>query len=408
MRDTPKGMRPHIVLAGRRNAGKSSLLNAISGQNAAIVSANPGTTTDPVEKTMELLPYGPVVFIDTAGIDDIGGLGKMRIERSINAAALADMAIIATDGCQWGDAENFLVDYFTRLKIPFLIARNKIDKDDSNSVSFPAGIAVVPVSAKSGQGIDNLRKIICEKLSQGQTDNKFLVSDLLPESGLAVLVVPIDSGAPKGRLILPQAQTIRDCMDNGKFCMVTTDRTYPQIWKELAGKPDLVVCDSQVVREVAAQTPKDIKLTTFSILMARYKGDLVMFAKGARKLGQLKPGARVLVQEACSHHPQKDDIGRVKIPALLRKISGGDLEISFAAGRNMPLEDTECDLVIHCGGCMLTSAQMARRQNFSEKKGCPMTNYGIAISYAQGVLDRALEPFPEAKAAFGGGNVESV
>lgn len=402
MRDTPKGLRPHIVLTGRRNAGKSSLLNAITGQNAAIVSVNPGTTTDPVEKTMELLPYGPVVFIDTAGIDDTGDLGKMRIDRSINVIALADMAIIVTDGCQWGDSEKFLADYFTRLHIPFLIANNKIDTGDCNSVVFPAEIPTVPVSAKNDLGIDNLRSIICENLSKGQSDDKYLVSDLLPESGLAVLVVPIDSGAPKGRLILPQAQTIRDCMDNEKFCMVTTDRNFPRVWKELARKPDLVICDSQVVKEVAAQTPNDIKLTTFSILMARYKGDLAMFAKCARKLGNLEPGEKVLIQEACSHHPQKDDIGRVKIPALLRKIAGGDLEISFAAGRNIPLENTEYDIVIHCGGCMLTSAQMARRQKFSENKGCPMTNYGIAISFAQGVLDRALEPFPEAKAVYDG------
>lgn len=402
MQDTPKGLRRHIAILGRRNAGKSSLINCLAGQEIAIVSEHAGTTTDPVEKTMELAPLGPVVLIDTAGIDDVGDLGEKRVARTLAILRRADLAVIVAEGDVWSDYERELARRLDEEHIPYLIARNKADlgplpgNDWRNKSGIRKGVPVVDTAALSGAGKD---EVIASLAAIAEAvEERSILADLVPEKGVAVLVVPLDSGAPKGRLILPQAQAIRDCLDWQRICMICTEKDYPEVYKKLAAPPDLVVCDSQVVHLVAAQTPEAVPLTTFSILMARFKGDLTSFARGAAALEKLKPGDTVLIEEACSHHAQEDDIGRVKIPRLLRKLAGGDLDIRHRQGKEIQAYDPEIKAIIHCGACILTRRQMCQRQGNSG--GIPMTNYGMAISLAQGILRRALKSFPDALAAF--------
>ena len=406
LNNMPKALRPHIALFGRGNVGKSSLLNALTGQRLAIVSDRPGTTTDPVEKALELAPLGPVVLLDTAGLDDSGELGAERVRRSLDILRRCDLALLVTAGADWGEHEMRLAADLAAHGIPFAVARNKwdlMDADADKAAARPAELAadvpVIEVSAATGFGLDALRAAL-QGLVPAEAEAPPLVGDLLPDQGLVLLIVPLDSGAPKGRLIAPQVQTIRDGLDSRKLCLAATAEDLPAALAALERPPDLAVCDSQVVRQAVAGLPADVPLTTFSILMARLKADLPALARGAAALTRLRPGDAVHIQEACSHHPQKDDIGRVKLPRLLRKLAGGELDLSWSAGKAFQEYDAKWRAVAHCGGCMLTRTQMLARLRAAEAAGCPMTNYGMAISLAQGVLERALSPFPEALAAF--------
>ena len=410
IQNTPKSLRLHIALFGRRNVGKSSLLNALVGQRLAIVSDTPGTTTDPVEKAVELAPLGPVVFLDTAGLDDSGALGEERVRRSLDILRRCDLALLVAAGADWGEHEARLARDLTANGIPFAVARNKRDLPEFDENARPPGLAdavpVVDVSAVTGFGLDSLRAVLQGLVPAEAEETPPLVADLLPERGLLLLVVPIDAGAPRGRLILPQVQTIRDSLDNRKLILVATAEELPAALAALKRPPDLAVCDSQVVHAAAGGIPPEVPLTTFSILMARLKADLPALARGAAALAKLRPGDAAHIQEACSHHPQKDDIGRVKLPRLLRKLAGGDLRLSWSAGKAFRDYDPEWRAVVHCGGCMLTRAQMLARLRAAEAAGCPMTNYGMAISLAQGALDRVLTPFPDALAAFRKGTAD--
>lgn len=398
MQSVPKGLRRHIALVGRRNAGKSSLLNAIARQRVAIVSDVAGTTTDPVEKTMEISPLGPVVLIDTAGTDDTGELGEMRSSGSLAILRRADLAILVADA--WEEPERELATTLGKSGIPWLIARNKSDLATRiDSGLYPADVPVVDVSAKTGTGIEELLENLARLVREEDKPDKLLAGLIAPGS-VVLLVAPIDSGAPKGRLILPQMQAIRECLDDNALCMIVTEQEFERALAALAGEPSLIVCDSQVVRQIAEKAPQSIPLTTFSILMARFKGDLNAFARGAAAIAKLKPGDRVIIQEACSHHAQKDDIGRVKIPLLLNRIAGGELNFSHYQGKELVDYDGDAKLVTHCGACVITGRQMRVRQEDAEKAGIPMTNYGMTISLCQGALQRALAVFPEALAAY--------
>lgn len=403
MMDTPKGLRRHIAIMGRRNAGKSTLMNALARQTVAIVSPQAGTTTDPVEKTMEIAPMGPVVLIDTAGIDDEGEIGRQRIERSRSIQARSDIAVLVTDGEIWEDPEQELARSLIGQKVPFVVARNKMERNGSalekwrRETGLPEDITIVDISARENIGLERLVKALAG-LDVEESGAKPLLADLLPPGGLVLLIVPLDTGAPKGRLILPQVQAIRDCLDGGRICMVSTEKEGPGAIARL--KPDLVVCDSQVAGAAARMTPKDVPFTTFSILMARNKGNLAEFAAGAAALEKLRPGDTVLIEEACSHHAQKDDIGRVKIPALLNKMCGGGLNIRHHQGKEPGAYGEDIKAVVHCGACVITRRQMLVRQAGAGRANIPMTNYGMAMTLGQGILERALEPFPEALTAW--------
>ncbi len=400
MHDTPKGLRLHIALFGRRNVGKSSLLNALSGQRVAIVSDIPGTTTDPVEKTLELAPLGPVVLWDTAGLDDTGELGRQRVRRSLEIMPRLDMALLVTDS-HWGATESLIAVQLRKKNIPFAVIWNKADINPCKCArpeNLSEDVPCLRASSRSGEGLDDIRAALEELAPQSMSPP--LVSDLLPDQGMLILVVPLDSGAPKGRLIMPQVQTIRDSLDGRKVCMVCTVHDLPAALSHLKQAPDLVVCDSQVVHTVDKKVPQHIAMTTFSVLMARFKGDLSFFSDGAAALTRLKPGDKVLIQEACSHHPQQDDIGRVKLPRLLQKLAGGQIECRISAGKNFAEYEPDLAVAIHCGGCAITRRHMLTRQRAAAAAGCPMTNYGLAISLAQGVLSRVLSPFPDALRAF--------
>jgi len=404
MNEAPKGMRLHIGVYGRRNVGKSSIINAMVGQNVSIVSAIPGTTTDPVEKTMELLPLGPVVFIDTAGIDDEGYLGEMRIMRTIRTIQRTDIALLVIDPNGWGTFEERLVALFREHNIPFAVVFNKTDlaQPDQDILNFLKKQNIPCIGVSALHGID--RHCVKECLSALAPDDWFqeprLVGDLLAAGDLAVLVVPIDLGAPKGRIILPQVQTIRDILDSDAWCIVVKERELPDALRRLHTPPQLIVCDSQVVLKVVGDAPAKVPVTTFSILMARFKGDLIGFAEATAAIGALQPGDRVLIAEACSHHPLADDIGRVKIPRWLCHYVGGKLTIDVCAGKDFPDDLSPYQLVIHCGACVANRKAMLSRQLHAQRQGVPLTNYGMAISYLQGVLERTLAPFPAALQAF--------
>jgi 2-iminoacetate synthase len=404
MQDTPKGLRRHIGVYGRRNVGKSSLINAMVGQDVSIVSEVPGTTTDPVEKSMEMAPVGPVVFIDTAGIDDEGALGALRIKKTARCLERTDVAILVAGPEGLGTFETMLIDLLRQKGTPFCVAFNKTDLADPSTSDIERlngeQIPWAAVSAATGTNIGALKAKIARLAPEGGMPDPQLLGDLLRPGDLAILVVPIDLGAPKGRLILPQVMAIRDALDADAFCMVVKERELKTALGALATKPRLVVCDSQVVLKAAADTPPDIPLTTFSILMARLKGDLVKLAEGAAAINCLRPGDRVLIAESCSHHPLADDIGRVKIPRWLRQYAGGDLKVDSMAGSDFPDDLTPYALVVQCGGCMSNRKQMLSRLQRAADQGVPMTNYGVAISLVQGVLPRALECFPAARAAF--------
>jgi [FeFe] hydrogenase H-cluster maturation GTPase HydF len=408
MDNTPKANRLHIALLGRTNVGKSSLLNLMLGQDIAITSPVAGTTTDVVEKAMELLPIGPVLFLDTAGLDDVSELSGARLQKTAKVFDRADVIILVAEADAWTNYEETVLSEARKRKIPFLIVVNKIDlrKPTSewlNRLTQKAG-KVLTVSCRDESErqayLDALKQQLLGKAPADFIVTPSLIGDLLPPGGFAVLVVPIDLQAPKGRLILPQVQTIRDTLDNDAAAVVVKERELAATLANLKNPPSIVVTDSQAILKVTADVPKEISVTTFSILFARQKSDLAVMAAGAAAIDRLKPQDRVLIAEACSHHALEDDIGRVKIPRWLRQYVGGDLQIDVASGRDYPDHIQEYQLVFHCGACMINRREMLSRLRKAQEAGVPVTNYGVAISFLQGVLKRSLAPFPHALAAF--------
>ncbi len=404
MNNTPKSLRLHIAIFGRTNVGKSTFLNMLSGQDVSITSPLPGTTTDVVEKTMELLPIGPVVFLDTAGLDDRSELGALRIKKTRQVFDRADIVVLLVEPNIWEEYEETVVSECKMRQIPLIVVINKLDvRAPSREFLLrfeEMGIKFMQVSCLDTESRDSYIGLFKELLIQVCPADLFrtpsLIGDLLPPGGVAVLVVPIDLQAPKGRLILPQVQTIRDALDNDAACLVVKEREYPYLLSCLAQPPDIVVCDSQVVLKMVADTPDNVKCTTFSILFARYKGELSELVRGVLKIDELRQTDKVLIAEACSHHAIEDDIGRVKIPRWLRQYLGFDVKIDVYSGKDYPDNLEEYKLVIHCGGCMLTRRQMLFRLQKAIDRGVAVTNYGICISFLQGVLERVLSPFPYA------------
>ena len=398
MQNTPKGFRIHIGIFGRRNVGKSSLLNTITRQQVAIVSEFAGTTTDPVEKPMELLPLGPILFIDTAGIDDVGALGKLRIKKTQQVFDRTDIGIIVTEANIWGEFEEKILTELKKRNLPIVIALNKIDicSPSQKIVSMfnnQDNIKAITISTKTNTGILDFRQALLDSAPDEFINNPAIVHDLVPQNELAVLVTPIDKEAPKGRLILPEVQTIRDLLDGQAFCVVTQLHQLKQAFESLKKLPKIVVTDSQCFKEVAQIIPKNILLTSFSILYSRFKGDLISQANAAMTIGKLKPGDKILVAEACSHCPIQDDIGREKIPRWLQQHIGGKLDFHTVQGLDFPEDLNTYKLVIHCGACMFNRRLILNRILQCKKAGVPITNYGLAIAYSLGIFDRALEPF---------------
>jgi [FeFe] hydrogenase H-cluster maturation GTPase HydF len=404
MNGAPRGNRLHIALFGRRNAGKSSLLNALTRQDVAIVSEIAGTTTDPVEKPMELLPIGPVVFIDTAGIDDCGALGDLRVQKTRGVFDRADVAIVVAAEGAWGDFEASMLRELQERKTPHVVVFNKADLGSPSAETrqrlAESHTRLVETVATQGTGLLDLREALIELVPKDILDPPAIAADLVPAGELAVLVVPIDMEAPKGRLILPQVQTIRDLLDNDAYCMVVKERELRDALDRLRRPPALVVTDSQAFLRVAADTPRSVKLTSFSILFARHKGDLVEFVRGAMSIDKLQASSRILICEACTHHPIGDDIGRVKIPRWLRQYTGSELEFAHYQGHDFPSDLSGIDLVVHCGSCVHNRREMLSRILKCRRAGVPITNYGLTIAYTLGIFERALEPFPSALAAF--------
>jgi [FeFe] hydrogenase H-cluster maturation GTPase HydF len=403
LNETPRGSRLHIAIFGRRNAGKSSLINALTNQNIAIVSEVPGTTTDPVYKSMEILPIGPVVLIDTAGIDDVGSLGTLRIEKSLAVLAKTDLLLLLIDPSgEAGEYEEGIILKAKENKVPVIVVVNKRDLYPALSVKeYEArfNLPVILVSALTKEGIHEL-KMAMVKSAPKDWVSPTILGDLISPGDTVVLVTPIDLAAPKGRLILPQVQTIRDILDNDAIALVVKERELKAALSGLKEKPRLVVTDSQAFLKVAADTPKDVMMTSFSILFARYKGDIKALAEGARAVEDLVPGDKVLIAEACTHHRVEDDIGTVKIPRWLRQIVGGALDFRWASGHELPPDIKDYKLIIHCGACMINRKEMLHRLMAGQMAGVPMVNYGVLIAYVHGVLKRALMPFPEARAVF--------
>lgn len=394
---TPSSDRIHIGIFGRRNAGKSSVINAITSQNLAIVSEVKGTTTDPVLKAMELLPLGPVVIIDTPGLDDIGALGELRIEKAYQILNKTDIAVLVIDGTAGVTDEDLAILKRIRDKeIPCVIAVNKCDLNLSQDLVFPPGFPeenILFVSAQKGENIWELRELIARQVSSGGKERK-IAADLVKPNDFVILVIPIDKAAPKGRLILPQQQTIRDLLDNGMVPIVTRDSELKETLDRMKTggiTPALVITDSQAFAQVSAMVPKEIPLTSFSILFARYKGDLALTVQGARALDTLENGDTVLISEGCTHHRQCGDIGTVKLPALIRRHTGKDLQFSFTSGTEFPSDLSPYKVIVHCGGCMLNDREMKYRQKCARDQKIPMTNYGIAIAHMRGILERSTE-----------------
>lgn len=391
LNDTPKSDRVHIGIFGRRNAGKSSIINAITSQNLAVVSKVKGTTTDPVQKAMELLPLGPVMIIDTPGIDDEGELGKMRVEKSYQVLNKTDIALLVVDGNEGlTKCDTDLIEEIKKRKLPYLIILNKSDEvcnryDVENSIW---------VSAETKENIWELKERI-SKLVPNENMTLKIIGNLLDPEDIVVLVVPIDSAAPKGRLILPQQQTIRDVLEAGAISVVTRDTELSQTLKALGKKPKIVVTDSQAFGKVKNDVPEDILLTSFSILFAKYKGDLPEQIKAVKAIDSLKDGDYVLISEGCSHHRQCDDIGTVKIPRWLKEHSGKKINYEFSSGTEFPRDLSKYKAVIHCGGCTLNEKEMKHRISVAKEQNVPITNYGIFIAYTQGILKRSLQAFPE-------------
>jgi len=388
MNDTPSSERIHIGFFGRRNAGKSSLVNAVTGQQLSVVSEVKGTTTDPIQKTMELLPMGPVVIIDTPGFDDEGQLGELRVQQTKRALNRVDCAVLVVDGTVGKTAiDEQIIQLLMDKNIPYIVAYNKADL---GATAEDDGLVV---SALTGDGVWELKERMARLVKTREQTGK-LVGDLVRPGDVLILVVPIDKSAPKGRLILPQQQVIRDALEAGAMPMVTRETEYPIALERLGRKPALVVTDSQVFGVVSKATPEDVPLTSFSILMARYKDFLEDAVRGAAALNALQDGDRILIAEGCTHHRQCEDIGTVKLPRWLREYSGADLQFDTCSGREFPEDLSPYRLVVHCGGCMLNGRELDYRRKCAADSGVPFTNYGTAIAQVHGILKRSLEKFP--------------
>lgn len=390
MNFAPSGVRTHIGLFGRRNAGKSSLVNALTGQNLAIVSEVKGTTTDPVQKAMELLPLGPVVMIDTPGLDDEGELGQKRVEKSFQVLRKTDIALLVVDAAEGMQAQDrALLARVKEMNLPYLVVYNKCDEQDRPMEDEAHAICV---SAKTGRGVTELKERIAH-LTPDDAHKVPLIADLIDPMDYIVLVVPIDKAAPKGRLILPQQQTIRDILEAGAVAVVVQETELKATLASLGKRPRMVVTDSQAFEQVAADTPGDITLTSFSILMARYKGYLDSAMRAMPAVDTLQDGDTVLIAEGCTHHRQCEDIGTVKIPKWLRAHSGCNLNIETCSGTEFPQDLSRYKLVIHCGGCMLNDREVLYRLNEAARQGVPFVNYGLLIAHMKGIFDRATELF---------------
>ncbi len=397
MQKTPKGLRLHIGIFGRRNVGKSSVLNVLTGQQSAIVSEQAGTTTDPVEKPMELLPVGPVLFVDTAGIDDIGALGEKRIAKTRGVIQRSDLALLVFEKNNWGDFESELLEEFDKLGIPVITVLNKTDLYDEQECNIaPVKNKDIPfcyVSALKEEGFAELKRQIIISTPKEFTSTPSILGDLIQPGRTVVLVVPIDKEAPKGRLILPQVQSIRDILDSDSVAVVCKERELSTTFNLLKEKPGLVVTDSQAFLKVAADTPEDVMMTSFSILFARYKADLAEMVKGALAIENLTSGDKVLIAESCTHHPITDDIGTVKIPRWLKQYAGGKIEFEHSRGHDLSPDLQKYKLIIHCGACMWNRREMLSRIMLAKEAGVPITNYGLTIAYTLGIFERALKPF---------------
>lgn len=401
LNDTPSGERLRISFFGMRNVGKSSLVNAVTGQELAVVSDTLGTTTDPVSKAMELLPLGPVVITDTPGIDDEGSLGEKRVKKTRQILNKTDIAILVTDITRGMEKpEEELIEIFKSKEIPYLIVRNKMDlssarniADDKSKEDFSEQ-NVINVSAQNQTNIYELKELIGKTFKPEENPVK-LVGDIISPNEFIVLVIPIDESAPKGRLILPQQQAVRDILDAGAYAITTRETELEELLAKQSPKPDLVITDSQAFAMVSKITPEDIPLTSFSILMARYKGFLDTAVRGATVIGSLQEGDKILISEGCSHHRQCGDIGTVKLPKMLTKRTGKTFDIHTSSGNDFPDDISEYKLIIHCGGCMLSSREMVYRMKCAQDAGVPFTNYGVAIAYMNGILKRSLGVFPE-------------
>ena len=399
LNNTPSSERVHIGIFGRRNAGKSSIINALTGQSLAIVSDVKGTTTDPVLKAMELLPLGPVVMIDTPGLDDEGELGALRIQKAYQVLNKTDIAVLVVDGTAGMTREDLLIlDRIKDKKIPYVIVMNKADLAGPGAASQAALSGtpdehVIWVSAADSRNIHELKELIAS-LAPAEDGGRRIVGDLIHPSDFVVLVVPIDKAAPKGRLILPQQQTIRDILESDATAIVVKEDELSRTLETLGKKPSLVITDSQVFAKVSKATAQDIPLTSFSILFARYKGNLKTVVNGARYLDSLKENDTVLISEGCTHHRQCEDIGTVKLPRWIQEYTGKKLNFTFTSGTEFPLELKAYQLIVHCGGCTLNEREMKYRLKCAQDAGVPMTNYGTAIAYMQGILERSIDIFP--------------
>lgn len=393
---TPSSERVHIGIFGKRNAGKSSVINAITGQNSSIVSEIKGTTTDPVYKSMEILPLGPVVIIDTPGLDDEGELGEQRVQKAIQVLNKTDIGILVIDATVGKSKDDEILESkFKEKNIPYAIVMNKLDllkvRDESTYLNHNKS-NVIWVSTKTGENIHELKELI-SKITPSNEQERKLVADLIEPSDFVVLVVPIDEAAPKGRLILPQQQTIRDILENNATAIVVKDNELESTLRNLVKNPKLVITDSQVFDKVSIVTPKNIPLTSFSILFARYKGILDEAVKGANAIDHLSDGDTILISEGCTHHRQCEDIGTAKLPKLITKYTGKQINFEFSSGKDFPLNLEKYKIVVHCGGCMLNEREMKHRIKFAQSQNIPVTNYGILIAHIQGILNRSIEPF---------------
>ncbi len=389
---TQSAERVHIAFFGKRNAGKSSVVNAITGQALSVVSDVKGTTTDPVKKTMELLPLGPVVIIDTPGFDDEGVLGMLRVQKTQEILAKTDVAILISDAQYELDAlETEFINTIKGKKLPYIIVHSKCDL---LSVVPPADEKNIWVSAKHNTNINELKQMIAS-ISHNNTSTKKLVGDLIEKDDIVVLVTPIDESAPKGRLILPQQQTIRDILDSSSTSVVCQPQQLSGTLAALGKKPKMVITDSQAFGNVAKNVPNDIPLTSFSILFARYKGELEVLVQGAAMLSKLKNGDKILISEGCTHHRQCGDIGTVKLPKWIKDFSGSDIKFDFTSGGEFPTDLSAYKLIVHCGGCMLNKAEMKHRIKMAKAANIPIVNYGVAIAHINGILKRSLKIFPD-------------
>ncbi|MBU0684022.1 MAG: [FeFe] hydrogenase H-cluster maturation GTPase HydF [Candidatus Omnitrophota bacterium] len=408
MKSAPKSVRLQIGLFGRTNVGKSSFLNYVLGQDMSITSSVPGTTTDIVEKAMEFLPVGPVVFLDTAGVDDVSVLSTKRMEKTKKIFDRADIVLLIAEPNLWGEYEEDILLQAKKRNAPFIIIVNKIDlispehkfinliKKQTERFIFCSCVD----TANREELIKSLKEHIVAICPRDFIKPASIMKDIVPPGGVAVLIVPIDMEAPKGRIILPQVQAIRSALDNDSSAFIVKENGYKNVLNKLKADPDIVICDSQVVKKMVQDTPVNVKCTTFSILFAQNKGNLEMATASCGAIKNLRPKDKVLILEACSHHPIEDDIGRKKIPAWLSEYVGGDLDIDVYAGRDYPEDFSGYKLVIHCGGCMITKRETFFRYEKAKNAGVPITNYGVCISFLAGVLNRVLAPFPSALAAY--------